>query len=129
MLPATQPDLKTLDLYAPLSSLPKNVDPEHDPLRRDLLAEMALAEVSTPEAEAGQGPKKELTMREQARLRKKRALAAKLMEKEKGKDEVGDVEEGGEGKEEAEREIKKARSDSQPIASGVGSAGEAMDES
>ena len=127
MLPATPADLKTLDLYAPLSSLPKNVDPEHDPLRRDFLAEVALAEVSTPEPEAAQGLKKELTMREQARLRKKRALAAKLMEKEKGKGEAGSGGHVEESKD--ERESKRVRSDSELVEAGAALTGEAMDES
>ena len=130
ILPATPADLKALDLYAPLSSLPKNVDPEHDPLRRDFLGDIALAEVSTPEPDAAvQGAKKELTMREQARLRKKRALAAKLLEEKNksGTGPQGQVQ-AEEGKD--ERESKRVRSDSEHVeGAGAASAGEAMDES
>lgn len=75
--------------------MPKNVDPEHDPLGSD--APMDLSADLKDEATEG----KELTQREQARLRKKRALAAKLQEK-------AQVYSGVEGE---QRENKKARSE------------------
>ncbi|TFY60518.1 hypothetical protein EVJ58_g5100 [Rhodofomes roseus] len=121
-LRATPDELKTLDLYSALSSMPKNVDPEHDPLRRDLLAE------ATPEPGAeDKGQKKELSQREQARLKKKRALAAKLAEDKKGEGDEGEGEGEGEGD---ERERKRVRSDSEAVGSdvGVASSGEIMDE-
>ncbi|KAH9931875.1 uncharacterized protein B0H18DRAFT_952543 [Fomitopsis serialis] len=127
VLPATSADLKTLDLYSALSSMPKNVDPEHDPLRRDLLAE------ATPEPGAeGSAGQKELTQREQARLKKKRALAAKLA-KEKGNGLTADAIERQteiEAEAEAERERKRVKSSGETLGSAVaGPADDAMDES
>ena len=74
---ATPDDLKTLDLYSDLASMPKNVDPEHDPLIRDTLSEAAAIDPETD----GKG----LTQRELGRLRKKKALLAKIQEKEQQK--------------------------------------------
>ncbi|OBZ66832.1 tRNA (guanine-N(7)-)-methyltransferase non-catalytic subunit TRM82 [Grifola frondosa] len=98
IIPATSADLKVLDIYSALSSMPKNVDSEHDALVRDTLSDIA--------AESEEG--KELTQRELARLRKKKALLAKIQEQareetaEKGRDNDAD-----------ERESKKARSESE----------------
>ena len=99
MLPATPADLKTLDLYAPLSSLPKNVDPEHDALIRDSLAEAAAADVDEAQ----------LTQRELGRLRKKKALLAKIQEKEQLK-RVGS-EAGVDADAEGQPEVKRTRSE------------------
>ncbi|OCH87825.1 WD40 repeat-like protein [Obba rivulosa] len=100
VLSATPEDLKTLDIYSALSTMPKNVDPEHDPLGSD--APMDLAVDLREDAVEG----KELTQREQARLRKKRALAAKIQEQHGSRTPGADR--GGEGE---ERETKKARSE------------------
>ena len=67
--PATAEDLKLLDMYSPLASMPKNVDPEYDSMRRDNLSDVLASEP---------GADKSLTLREQARLKKKRALALKV---------------------------------------------------
>ena len=56
---------KHLDLYADLSSLPKNIDLARDPMRDDILADV---ESGTPE---------DLSIRQQGRLRHKKALIAK----------------------------------------------------
>ena len=83
--------------------MPKNVDPEHDPLIRDTLSEAAAID---PEAEG-----KQLTQRELGRLKKKKALLAKIQEKEqqkRGASETGETE----AQDEAEREIKRTRSES-----------------
>lgn len=70
---AASPDqLKHLGLYADLSWLPKNVDLARDPMRDDILAE---AESGTPE---------ELSIKQQGRLRHKKALIAKLQRGESG---------------------------------------------
>ncbi|PCH44155.1 hypothetical protein WOLCODRAFT_164948 [Wolfiporia cocos MD-104 SS10] len=106
-IPASSAELKALDVYSALSAMPKNVDPEHDPLRRDLLAEAD----STPEPEAEQArgkgkgaQRKELTQRELARLKKKRALAEKLQEQ--AQLQTGDAQDA-----DRQRESKRARSD------------------
>ncbi|TFK83764.1 WD40 repeat-like protein [Polyporus arcularius HHB13444] len=99
LVSATAEDLKTLDLYSDLSSMPKNVDPEHDPLIRDTLSEAAAID---PETDG-----KELTQRELGRLRKKKALLAKIQEKEqqkRGASEVAETESG--------RAVKRTRSES-----------------
>ncbi|KAI0918072.1 hypothetical protein AcV5_002850 [Taiwanofungus camphoratus] len=83
VVPATPEDLKALDLYSPLSSMPKNVDPEHDPLRRDLLSEVS---AETGDVSQAKRREKELTQRELARLKKKRALADKLQEQAQATD-------------------------------------------
>ncbi|KAI0741370.1 WD40-repeat-containing domain protein [Daedaleopsis nitida] len=104
-IPATPKELKTLDLYSDLSSLPKNVDPDHDPLIRDTLSEAAAMD---PETDG-----KQMTQRELGRLKKKKALLAKIQEKEqqkRGASEAGDAEAAIEA--EAGREIKKTRSES-----------------
>ncbi|OSD04707.1 WD40 repeat-like protein [Trametes coccinea BRFM310] len=103
LVPATPAELKTLDLYSPLVSLPKNVDPEHDPLIRDTLSEVAaVASID------GEG--KQLTQRELGRLKKKKALLAKIQEQEQQKQR------SREGTTEVEadsgREVKRARSES-----------------
>ncbi|KAH9951156.1 WD40-repeat-containing domain protein [Amylocystis lapponica] len=98
VIAATPAELKALDLYAALASLPKNVDPEHDPMQRDVLAELAAEPTGIQEKE------KELTLREQARLKKKRALAAKLQAQALGN--VRDEKDG-----EGTRESKRAKSE------------------
>ena len=90
MIPATPADLKTLDIYSPLSALPKNVDAEHDPLRRD---------ADEPGAEP-------LTQRELARMKNKQALLAKIQEQEQAQAKRKAPED--------EREVKKARSVQDP---------------
>ncbi|KAI0709668.1 WD40-repeat-containing domain protein [Cerioporus squamosus] len=101
LVPATPDDLKKLDLYSDLASMPKNVDPEHDPLIRDSLSEAAAIDPETD----GKG----LTQRELGRLRKKKALLAKIQEKEQQKEKRG-VSEVAES--EAGREVKRTRSES-----------------
>lgn len=71
-LTATTADIEALDLYAALSSMPKHVDPEHDPFE----GHAALPEQQT----LGKRKAKEPTLREQARQRKKQAVLAKLQE-------------------------------------------------
>ncbi|KAI0333911.1 hypothetical protein GY45DRAFT_1243707 [Cubamyces sp. BRFM 1775] len=100
LVTATPAELKTLDLYGALSSLPKNVDPEHDPLVRDTLSEAAAVSID--------GDGKQLTQRELGRLKKKKALLAKIQEQEQQKRPSRE----GTGEAEAEREIKRARSES-----------------
>ncbi|KAI0793716.1 WD40-repeat-containing domain protein [Fomes fomentarius] len=100
LVPATSEELKTLDLYSDLSSMPKNVDPEHDPLIRDTLSEAAAFD---PEAEG-----KQLTQRELGRLKKKKALLAKIQEREQQKRGAS---EGIEA--EAGREMKRTKSESE----------------
>ncbi|KAI0773221.1 hypothetical protein BD413DRAFT_540191 [Trametes elegans] len=107
LLSATPAELKVLDLYAALSSLPKNVDPEHDPLIRDTLSEAAVA---APSGEDG----KPLTQRELGRLRKKKALLAKIQAQEqqtRGASREGSAATDGSG-EGGGREVKRARSES-----------------
>ncbi|KAH9852170.1 WD40-repeat-containing domain protein [Lenzites betulinus] len=103
-VPATAAQLKALDLYAALAALPKNVDPEHDAVIRDTLSEAAAA-ASVDGAGADGKP---LTQRELGRLRKKKALLAKIQEQEQlrqaSREGTADVVE-------AEREVKKARSE------------------
>ncbi|KAI0642324.1 WD40-repeat-containing domain protein [Trametes meyenii] len=101
---ATPAELKTLDLYGALSSLPKNVDPEHDPLIRDTLSEAAVA-VSV-DAEG-----KQLTQRELGRLKKKKALLAKIQAQEQQKQTSREGTAATDG-EETRREVKRARSES-----------------
>ncbi|KAH9926247.1 WD40-repeat-containing domain protein [Epithele typhae] len=91
-VPASDDDLKALDLYGALTALPKNVDPAHDPHIRDGLAEAAAVD------EEG------LTLRELGRLKKKRALLARIQEKERAQQGCGASEEAG-------PEAKKARSE------------------
>lgn len=63
---------KRLDLYAYLSWLPKNIDLSRDPMRDDILAETE------------SGATEELSIRQQGRLRHKKALIAKLQKGESG---------------------------------------------
>ncbi|CDO68396.1 hypothetical protein BN946_scf184815.g43 [Trametes cinnabarina] len=103
---ATPAELKTLDLYSPLTSLPKNVDPEHDPLIRDTLSEAAA--VASLDGEG-----KQLTQRELGRLKKKKALLAKIQEQEQQKRSSREgTAAATEGEGEAGREVKRARSES-----------------
>ncbi|KAI0076611.1 WD40 repeat-like protein [Panus rudis PR-1116 ss-1] len=122
-IPATPTDLKTLDLYGHLASMPKAVDPEHDPMIKDDLSELA----STEAGKEG----KALTQRELGRLKNKKALLAKIQEKQKK--QGGDAVAGGQAEVEAEaegegegeeREVKKPKADSESV-----NAAPAMDES
>lgn len=69
---ASSDERKRLDLYADLSWLPKNVDLSRDPMRDDILAG---AEYETTE---------ELSIRQQGRLKHKKALIAKLQKGQSG---------------------------------------------
>ncbi|PIL25327.1 hypothetical protein GSI_13216 [Ganoderma sinense ZZ0214-1] len=106
-VPATAAELKALDLYSDLSSMPKHVDPEHDALIRDTLSEAAAVDPATDG--------KELTQRELGRIRKKKALLAKIQEREDLAKQGS--REGSEAAAEVEveegREIKRSRSDSE----------------
>ena len=82
--------------------MPKHVDPEHDALIRDSLSEAAAFDPATDG--------KELTQRELGRIRKKKALLAKIQEREdlakRGSREGSEVAaEGGRG-------VKRSRSES-----------------
>ncbi|KAJ7931724.1 WD40 repeat-like protein [Mycena leptocephala] len=61
LLPATPAELKALDLYLPLSALPKNNEAEHDPMDRD------------PIENPSDG--KEVSRKELGRLKSKKAVA------------------------------------------------------
>jgi len=69
---ASTDQLKHLNLYADLSWLPKNIDLARDPMKDDIVAEV---ESGTPE---------ELSIRQQGRLRHKKALISKLQKGESG---------------------------------------------
>lgn len=125
---ATAADLKTLGLYSVLSSMPKNVDPEHDPLRRDLLAEADGTPEPVPDGAGKARQKKELTQRELARLKKKRAVAATAQKQgqavgQEKEESAGPIDEGG------ERVFKRAKSETQADLSDVTHDSNAMDES
>ncbi|TBU30168.1 WD40 repeat-like protein [Dichomitus squalens] len=102
LVSATPEELKKLDLYSDLSSLPKNVDPDHDALIRDTLSEAAAFDPDAADA-------KKLTLRELGRLKKKKALLAKIQEREEGAKRAS--REGSEAV--SEREVKRARSESE----------------
>ncbi|KAL6305963.1 WD40-repeat-containing domain protein [Sparassis latifolia] len=115
IISATPDDLKTLDTYSALGSLPKNVDPEHDSLKRDILSEFTIEgddQESALQAKGkgkGRGTQGQLTQREQARLKKKRALAEKLQKEARdGGSAAPDTPGGNAG----ERESKRAKSES-----------------
>ncbi|KAJ6519092.1 WD40 repeat-like protein [Mycena sanguinolenta] len=61
LLPATPTELKTLELYLPLSALPKNNEAEHDPMDRELFE--------------NPGDGKEVSKKELGRLKSKKAVA------------------------------------------------------
>ncbi|KAJ6504799.1 WD40 repeat-like protein [Mycena vitilis] len=61
LLPATPAELKALDLYSPLSALPKNTETEHDPMDREPL--------ENPD------DGKEVSRKELGRLKSKKAVA------------------------------------------------------
>ena len=63
--------------------MPKNVDPEHDPMVRDDLATLDPTALLA-EATAGDG-KAQLTQRELARLKNKQALVESIKKRETGK--------------------------------------------
>jgi tRNA (guanine-N(7)-)-methyltransferase subunit TRM82 len=87
--PATASDITTLDLYAHLSSMPKNSDVDHNAMDRDV----------SEGPRSGTSPQgKQLSKKELGRLRKKRELV-----------EIG-LAKGGE--EEEEVRVKKAKADS-----------------
>ena len=81
--------------------MPKHVDPEHDALIRDSLSEAAAFDPATDG--------KELTQRELGRIRKKKALLAKIQEREEQGKRAS--REGSEAL--IEREVKRARSESE----------------
>ncbi|KAJ7656294.1 WD40 repeat-like protein [Mycena polygramma] len=93
LLPATPAELKALDLYSPLSALPKNTETEHDPMDREPL--------ENPD------DGKEVSRKELGRLKSKKAVAkvqttrpageAELEERstKRAKSEHDDVGEGG----------------------------------
>ena len=73
---ATAADLKSLELYSALLSLPKSVDPEHDPMRKGVMDDLTLSGDSssrqeTPEVNTKLGRTREPTQRELARLKNK----------------------------------------------------------
>lgn len=128
ILPATDADIKALDLYNALSSMPKNVDTENDAIQRDDVIEIAAhgGEINpseNPVKTQGRGRKGhrgkhngaegELTQRELGRLKNKKALLAKLQQQQQGKlekpseDSAASTPKPGE----EEREIKKAKVD------------------
>ena len=78
---------KRLDLYADLSWLPKNIDLARDPMKDDMLAD---AESEAPE---------DLSIRQQGRLRHKKALLAKLQKGESGSGSSAAFDRSGEGPE------------------------------
>ncbi|KZT07457.1 WD40 repeat-like protein [Laetiporus sulphureus 93-53] len=110
-IPATAADRKALDLYSALSSLPKNVDPEHDPFKGDFegTPEPTSQSQLKDKGKGKQNKEGELTQREQARLRKKMALAAKLQEQAQVQTVLGKRDATALGETEEEREIKRAR--------------------
>ena len=85
---------KRLDLYADLSWLPKNIDLARDPMRADILAE------------AESGALEELSIRQQGRLKHKKALIAKHQRGESAPGTPGTPATPGE-----EREPKKVKQD------------------
>ena len=103
---ATDVDLKALDLYASLSSLPKSTEPENDPARRGIADEVENAEVESSTAGSKLGKPRELTQREQARLKNKRAVMAKIQEQEAAKAKIA----ARKAEPEDERDAKKAKS-------------------
>lgn len=72
---ASPDQYKRLDLYSDLSWMPKNIDLARDPMKDDILAD---AETITPN---------DLSIRQQGRLRHKKALLAKLQKGESGSDD------------------------------------------
>ncbi|KAF9791179.1 WD40 repeat-like protein [Thelephora terrestris] len=89
---ASPEECKSLDLYANLSWLPKNVDPTRNPMNDDILAK---TEFATPE---------ELSIRQQGRLKHKKALLAKLQKGESGPGSPGNS--ATPGKEPEQKKIK-----------------------
>ncbi|KAF8216772.1 WD40-repeat-containing domain protein [Mycena galopus ATCC 62051] len=61
LLPATPTEVKALELYLPLSALPKNNEAEHDPMDREPLESL--------------GDEKEISKKELGRLKSKQAVA------------------------------------------------------
>ena len=92
--------------------MPKNVDPEHDPMRRNELEALEAAanpfdssRAGTPGA--GEGKTRELTQREAARLKRKQALSAKIQQDRAH----GGVSASPSAEPEDGRELKKPKSD------------------
>ncbi|KAI0046502.1 WD40 repeat-like protein [Auriscalpium vulgare] len=103
-IPATQADLATLDLYAHLTSMPKNTDARYNPMRRD-------GDAPAPDARTQR-------MLSSAKAAGKMKTRMKLLENAK----MGEAERGS-----GEREVKRARSD---VEGGDGEeVNEAMDQS
>lgn len=96
--PATPEDLATLDLYALLSSMPKNVEVQHNPMNRD----------GASSAGGSQTGGKRLNAKQMAKAMTRKAILQKTHGHSHGKggeledSEVGDLE---------ERESKKPKSD------------------
>ncbi|KAK7687287.1 hypothetical protein QCA50_009792 [Cerrena zonata] len=102
LIAVTEGDLKALDLYAHLASMPKQVDPEHDPMIREEL----------PSAPPEDDPEKRLTQRELGRLKNKKALLAKISKREgTSQTPEGEKAEGEDTSEERETKKKKADED------------------
>ncbi|KAJ7140244.1 WD40 repeat-like protein [Mycena crocata] len=87
VLPATAAELKTLDLYLPLSALPKNNDAEHDPMDRE------------PIEHPGE---KEISRKELGRLKSKQAVAKKVQTRPTDNAELDDERGGKRAKSEHE---------------------------
>ncbi|KAJ7066403.1 WD40 repeat-like protein [Mycena amicta] len=83
LVAATPAELTALELYAPLTALPKGRESEHDPMERAA-------------GESVAGDERELSKKELGRLKTKKAVAKK---------------QGREGEDEDERETKRVRSD------------------
>lgn len=104
---ATPEDLKAIDVYSALSSMPKYVDPDHDPFEgvANQAEGSARADTLHAEQKSGKRKAKELTQREQARMKKKQAVLAKLQEQAQTTAEP----ESGASAAEPERDSKKAK--------------------
>ena len=93
--PATAADMKMLDIYSALVSLPKNVDAEHDPMRRGAydnmepgtpdVEEEGSSRGVTPQPGAKKAKTREPTQRELARAKKMDAVRAKMQEQNQAK--------------------------------------------
>jgi tRNA (guanine-N(7)-)-methyltransferase subunit TRM82 len=87
-LQATSEDIKSLDLYANLTALPKNVDASRDPMKLDV----------EEQTESAMEEGRAVTSREIGRLKHKKALAERFRQDD-------------ESEEVRERESKKLKSD------------------
>ncbi|KAF7370384.1 tRNA (guanine-N(7)-)-methyltransferase non-catalytic subunit TRM82 [Mycena sanguinolenta] len=102
LLPATPTELNALELYLPLSALPKNNEAEHDPMDRE------------PFENPGDG--KEVSKKELGRLKSKKAVAKVQTTRPAGEEEL------------EERSTKRAKSEHEEDAGDVGLGDVAMDE-